>query len=286
MAAEDDHEGTASAPTARPQVPPPQAVMGLLNYITATSLDEDYAEVAKARGEPTKERPRLLGMLVLGVFGALLAIAAIQTAREAPESASSHNSLVKQVNQHKAALVARRAQIARLSHQVNSEQQQFLQASTAGRSLQSRLDRLGAWSGSTAVHGPGVRAVVNDAPDATSVKQEVQDVDLQKLVNGLWESGAEAISINGERLTSLSAIREAGDAITVNFTSLHRPYVVSAIGNPNQLATRFIDTHDGQTWLDLQQLFGLRFKINSEGAMTLPAVSRLHLRYAHHHRGH
>jgi uncharacterized protein YlxW (UPF0749 family) len=259
--------------------------MGLLNYITATSLDEDYAEVAKAGGGPTTKRPKLLAMVVLGVFGALVAIAAIQTAREAPVSASSHNSLVKQVNEHKAGLVARRAQIARLSHQVTTEQQQYLHASAAGRTLQGKLDRLGSWSGASPVHGPGVRAVVNDAPNATSVKQEVQDVDLQKLVNGLWESGAEAISINGERLTSLSAIREAGGAITVNFTSLHRPYRVSAIGNPNQLATRFIDTEDGQTWLDLQQLFGLRFNINSEGAMTLPAVSRLHLRYAHLTRG-
>ena len=42
------------------------------------------------------------------------------------------------------------------------------------------------------------------------------DPDLQKLVNGLWAAGAEAISINGQRLTNLSAIREAGEAITVN----------------------------------------------------------------------
>ena len=68
--------------------------------------------------------------------------------------------------------------------------------------------------------------VVDDAPDTTDDKQRVLDLDLQKLVNGLWQVGAEAISINGQRLTSLSAIRDAGSSITVNFVvparALHR----------------------------------------------------------------
>ena len=99
----------------------------------------------------------------------------------------------------------------------------------------------------------------------------VLDQDLQKLVNGLWLVGAEAISINGQRLTNLTAIREAGGAITVNFKSLGRPYTVSAIGNKNQMAARLLDTEGGRTWLALRTSFGLRFDVNSEDSMTLPA---------------
>ena len=44
--------------------------------------------------------------------------------------------------------------------------------------------------------------VVDDAPGATTDKQQVLDQDLQQLVNGLWLVGAEAISINGHRLTN------------------------------------------------------------------------------------
>ena len=255
--------------------------MGLLNYITATSLDQDYADVAKSRGAERKDKPRLPGMIVLGLFGALLAVAAIQTASNQSVSASSHDSLVKQINERKTDLGEQRARINRLSRAVTAQQQDFLTATSAGRGLQSRLSDLGALTGAEAVTGPGVRVVVDDAPNASSEKQQVHDVDLQKLVNGLWQSGAEAISINGQRLTGLSAIREAGQAITVDYRSLSPPYEVSVVGNPNDLATRFIATQGGQTWLDLHQLFGLKFDINSEESMKLPAASRLHLRYAH-----
>ena len=65
------------------------------------------------------------------------------------------------------------------------------------------------------------------------------DIDLQILVNGLWESGAEAISINGHRLSNLTAIRGAGDAITVDYRSLTRPYQIEAIGDPRTLPASF-----------------------------------------------
>ena len=122
--------------------------------------------------------------------------------------------------------------------------------------------------------------VVDDAPGATEDNQLVLDQDLQKLVNSLWQVGAEAISINGQRLTNLSAIREAGGAITVNFKSLGGPYTVSAIGNKNQMAAQLLDTEGGRTWLALRTGFGLRFDVNSEDSMTLPASTRTTLLHA------
>ena len=59
----------------------------------------------------------------------------------------------------------------------------------------------------------------------------VRDRDMQRVVNGLWESGAEAISVNGQRLTALSAIRAAGDAILVDNKPLVPPYTVLAVGD-------------------------------------------------------
>ena len=77
-----------------------------------------------------------------------------------------------------------------------------------------------------------MRVVADDAPGADSARNEVLDTDLQKLVNGLWEAGAEAISINGQRLTNLSTIRQAGGAITVNARSLRPP--VRRLGDRQQ----------------------------------------------------
>ena len=98
------------------------------------------------------------------------------------------------------------------------------------------------------------------------------DGDLQRLVNGLWLAGAEAIAINGQRLTQLSAIRTAGEAITVNFKPLRPPYVVEAIGNPDQLPARFIETDGGAWWLNLRSVYGVKFDMHSREELTLPAL--------------
>ena len=263
--------------------PPPQAVMGLLNYLTATSLDEDYAHVSQQRailGAPARRSPGTIGLVVLAVFGVLAATAAVQTSRNADESASSRQSLVDQVNRRKAELNDKRARATSLTRSVEALQNSNLDATNQGRAVRSRLDRLGMVTGSVPAKGPGIRVVVDDAPNATTDKQQVLDQDLQKLVNALWLVGAEAISINGQRVTNLTAIREGGSAITVNFVSMKRPYTVSAIGNKNLMGAKLLDTEGGRTWLTLRASFGLKFDVTSEDSMTLPAANSFVLRYA------
>ena len=281
-AAAGEHGPPRRPPRPAPE-PPPQAVMGLLNYLTATSLDEDYAHVSKQRaaaGSRPKRGPGTVGLVVLAVFGVLVATAAVQTSRNADESASSRASLVKQVNSRKSELNAKRDQATTLTREVAALQDSNLNATNQGRAVRSRLDRLAVSSGSVPVKGPGIRVVVDDAPGATEDKQQVLDQDLQKLVNALWLVGAEAISINGQRVTNLTAIREGGSAITVNFVSMKRPYTVSAIGNKNQMAAKLLDTDGGRTWLTLRASFGLKFDVTSEDSMTLPAAHPFGLRYA------
>ena len=260
--------------------------MGLLNYITATSLDEDYAHVSRRRrasGGTAAGRtsgPGTVAMVVLAVFGVLVATAGVQTARNADESASSRESLVGQVNARKAQLATQRASVTSLTRTVAALQDNNLDATTKGRAVRARAGPARGAGGAVPATGPGIRVVVDDAPGATEDNQLVLDQDLQKLVNGLWQIGAEAISINGQRLTNLTAIREAGGAITVNFKSLGRPYTVSAIGNKNQMAAQLLDTEGGRTWLALRSGFGLRFDVNTEDSMTLPASSRTTLLHA------
>ena len=290
-----DTPGRTATKRPRPiSEPPPQAVMGLLNYLTATSLDEDYAHVSARRAaEPPAEaaetsqklrRPSIAGLVALAIFGMLVATAAVQTSRTAEDAAARHDELVKQVLDRKASLAALQDRAQSLRSETQTLQTVLLQATAEGRAVQSRLARLGLATGALAARGPGVRVVVDNGPSTSGDNAEVLDVDLQKMVNGLWLAGAEAISINGQRLTSLTAIKQGGGIMTVNYRKLSPPYVVSAIGNPDNLAARFIDTPGGQWWLDLQALYGLRFDINTvpdEEPHTLPAASRLSLRHAH-----
>jgi uncharacterized protein YlxW (UPF0749 family) len=265
-----------------PPAPPPHATMSLLDYITSTSLDEDYAQASRQHVTEGKPRQGAVGaraLVALLLFGALVATAGVQTARNAQTTASSHSSLVVQVNERKAQLASMQQRARDLRNQVRDAQTQYLQTTAESRAVDDRILRLGVASGAVPVRGPGIRIVVDDAPGGGPGKQ-VLDKDLQKMVNGLWLVGAEAISINGQRLSELSAIREASEGITVNYRHVNAPYVVSAIGNRNQMAARFLDTAGGQTWLALKSAVGLRFDINSEESMKLPAAPRLTLRHA------
>lgn len=275
---DDKRGGTSTAP--------PQVFMPLLDYVTAHSMDEDYAHVAersdKPRASPTQVRPGIAALIVMGLFGLLVATAGVQTARNAEESSSGRESLVTQIKARSAQVDARRARVANLREEITSLQALSLETASQGRGLSARLTRLGVATGAEPVTGPGVKVVVDDAPGAIDEKGTVLDSDLQKLVNALWASGAEAISINGQRLSNLSAIRTGGSAITVNFVSLSRPYTVLAVGDPNTMPARFVETEHGNDWLDLRATFNLEFAMTEEQSLSLPATParRLNLRHA------
>lgn len=262
---------------------PQRPTMGLLDHITAHSMDEGYAHASRRAGrdqEPRSGRPGTAAMVVVGLFGLLLATAGVQTARTAVASEGEHQGLVTQIEARDASLQARRERIADLRAENKSLEEQALRTSVRGRAMSARLNRLAVQAGSVPVHGPGVQVVVDDAPNATGPQQQVLDRDLQKLVNALWLSGAEAISINGQRLTSLSAIRHAGSAITVNYRSLLRPYVVTAIGDPDTMPARFVETRPGSEWLNLEATFGLQFEMTTEKSLRVPAANHMTLRHA------
>jgi uncharacterized protein YlxW (UPF0749 family) len=267
---------------------PDQVTMGLLPYLTAHALDEDYALAAARRGprsgagpDPAaRRRIGLAGGLALVVFAVLAATAAMQTSKDSGNQERERQALISQVKSRKAAVEADRRTVAKLQLENNRLEAALLRNTSSAGGVLSRLDLLGLRSGTSAVRGQGVAIVVDDAVNAESDRNRVLDSDLQALVNGLWRAGAEAISINSQRITNLTAIRHAGTAITVNFSSLDRPYRILAIGDRNRLPQRFADTTSGRTWLDLQRQVGLRFSMRAEKSLQLPAATVPDLRYA------
>ena len=200
--------------------------MGLLNYITATSMDGDYAQASRRHGPAMDSRPGApgrLALVVLAAFGILVATAALQTARSADATQTSHDELVKQVLARKAELADRRELVDDLTSEVRTLETDLLDATVDGRAVEARLIEAGVTTGAEAARGPGVRIEVDDGPEQDP-RAEVLDVDLQKMVNGLWLADAEGISINGQRVTTLTAVRLAGRSITVHRDSW-RPVV-------------------------------------------------------------
>jgi len=277
---------TGSSAAATRARPPSGATGDLLDRVTASALDDDYAmAAAHVRGPTGGSRPPtgVAALVALVAFGVLLAVAAVEVRSRAPQAAYEREALLAQIAKRKADFAAESAQLEVLRQQVIGLQGTAAVTSERDAELLANLGPVRTLTGAAPVSGPGVRVVADDAPDAKPRSQGmVLDIDLQVLINGLWQAGAEAIAVNGHRLGPLSAIRSAGSAITVNYRSLSPPYVVLAIGDPGTLEARFIDTTAGQTWLDLETNFGLRFDIDASDALTLPAAPgpRLQVRYA------
>jgi uncharacterized protein YlxW (UPF0749 family) len=259
--------------------------MGLLDYLASTAMDEDYAYLARRRaqtegGTGRRTRARVATVVALAGFALLLSVAGLQSARNEPVRQAGRESLVGQVEERRERLETARSEVASLRTEVARLRASQLSGSAEGRALEARLQTLGAAVGARRVSGPGMVVTVDDAPDASTDRERVLDGDLQRLVNGLWLAGAEAIAINGQRLTQLTAVRTAGEAITVNFKPLRPPYVVEVIGNPDQMPARFVETRGGAWWLNLRSVYNVRFDMNSKEELILPAVRLDRLRVA------
>jgi uncharacterized protein YlxW (UPF0749 family) len=254
--------------------------MSLLTNLMEHPLDEGYAAASRSGQRDTGERRKLhpLRLIALIAVGFLLAVAGIQNYRSAPAAEKQRNQLVARINTADERLTQLRAQQTGLARQVRTLQASGL--GSAGAQLQRQLDELELETGSIDATGPGLRIVVDDAKNASDEQGKVLDVDLQQLVNGLWTGGAEAISVNGHRLTSLTAIRAAGTAITVDYSSLTRPYTIQAIGDRGRLPARFAQSAGGQWMQYLVTNFGVRMTATAEDSLLVPGDSSISLRYA------
>ncbi|MFG2515147.1 DUF881 domain-containing protein [Streptomyces sp. NPDC048584] len=273
----------------------PDASMSLITNVMDHSLDEGYAEAAarrKAVGEsglPKTLRAKL-GLAVGLVCAALVVtVGAAQARVEAPVVAKEREELIDRIDQETDAADELEDSVDTLRADVGARQREALRDSGGDRSA-----LVGMLSGAVAVHGPGVRLVVNDAKDASgggagdgprstsgfSDTGRVRDRDMQRVVNGLWESGAEAVSVNGQRLTALSAIRAAGDAILVDNKPLVPPYTVLAVGDGGELSDRFQNSADGLYLHALQENYGIRTAISVEDDVRLPAAPSVIVRTA------
>jgi len=107
--------------------------------------------------------------------------------------------------------------------------------------FERELAAMKVFSGTVAVRGPGVVVTLKDSPklDRSQVPEEeipnylVHDSDVSRVVNELYAAGAEAISINGQRLVANSSIRCVGPVVLVNSVQLAAPYVIRAVGKPD-----------------------------------------------------
>lgn len=229
----------------------------------------------------TERSPQRVGLtLVLALFGFLLAVGLIQERLLEDASPLRRAELETLVRQRRATIAELAVEVERLSARVDEVQRESGQESEEVRAVLEDIAALEARAGLAGVQGPGLIVELSDSTDEPQTLEDVsdlriQDVDVQLVVNSLWRAGAEAVSVNGLRVASTTAIRKAGSAILVNYRAVSSPYRVSAIGSPEALEQGLLDSEITQRFEVWEDVYGLGFEVDRSDRVVAPALAGL-----------
>jgi uncharacterized protein YlxW (UPF0749 family) len=281
----DPQAGRSAHAAEKPTLIP---VPSLLRSLLSDHLDPGYAAAAEAKATDGKGRTwwqasmwQLLGaLLIAAVFAAALA----QARSTAPGVRATQQVLAGSVKSAEAITNEATSHRNALAAQVDAERRSRLEGDERGQRLLGSLDQANFAAATTPVIGPGLTITVTDpgmSKDLTDVSKErlpgsqqvILDRDLQLLVNSLWVSGAEAVSVGGVRIGPNVTIRQAGGGILVDNQPISSPYVVLAVGPPHAMQDVF-DRSPGLHRLRLLEAsYGVGVNVSSGDGLTLPAGS-------------
>ena len=193
------------------------------------------------RGSPW----RAITMVVVVVTGFLFAVSA--------EQSGGTDLRAGRLNDLPSVVRAERQQTNRLTEQVarlNAEIEQ-LSAQLGDRSVgrvQQEVENLVDPAGLTPVVGPGLRITLTDAPVEVRAGYTgdpndlvVHQQDIQAVANALWRGGAEAVTIQGQRLVSTTGIKCEGNNVTLHGVPYSPPYVIVGVGDVARMAVSVSD---------------------------------------------
>jgi uncharacterized protein YlxW (UPF0749 family) len=221
----------------------------------------------------------LAAAVVFVVAGVLFATTSL-SAKGLDLRAASITDLDGVVRQEKQRSDDLQARLAALKKQVDDLSRQ-VDDTTVSR-LQRQVDGLLGPAGMQAVAGPGLTVVLSDAPKSeidkvggdTGVSVDelvVHQQDIQAVVNALWAGGAEAMTVQGQRVISTTGIKCVGNTVVLHGVPYSPPYRISAIGDPAELQ-RSLDVSDYiAAYRTVAEAHHLGYDVVPAGRLSLPA---------------
>lgn len=219
-----------------------------------------------------RRAPRAALPLAAAILGFLAVMAAAQP-RSAPGRETGRLRVVDLI-------VAQDERVRELQREVRELEQQLSEMGRRGdvdaevADLRRRADELAVFAGGAALAGPGVQVVLDDSSASRSPTGNPDDLvvheqDIQTVVNALWAAGAEAVAINGQRLSSVSAVRCAGNTLLLHGSLETPPYEIDAIGNAEEMRSSLLDRPGMDRLASRVGAFGLRLEITA-GSVRIP----------------
>lgn len=213
-------------------------------------------------------RPSIAVAVVAFIAGILFATSATLFAGLDDGRPRDLRSLVGEENER---LTERNEQVAELRAEVTSLQEAF------DGELPAPDPAVLIAVGQEGVAGPGVTVTLSDAP-ASAQADNLDDLvvhqqDLQSVINALWLGGADAISVQGQRIIATSAVRCVGNVLLLHGRTYSPPYVIEAIGDPESL-TDAVESDPGvQLFQRYVDAYGLGWGLSQEDGLVLPAYT-------------
>lgn len=237
----------------------------------------------------TQLRPRAIGQRIrlrphraLSLAAALTVVGFVAAAQwngslgRQEFTTSAQEVLSRQVSALESRQKELRSDLASAEGQVQDFQAKAAGSQSIREQMQRELDAARLAAALTPVSGPGVVIEIADSKRVVPAGDNPSNYivlvdDLRDIVTALWGSGAEAISINGERLAASSSIYGVGSSILVNSAFLSPVFRIEAIGSAG-LMERFLD-HPAYVGRVGQRItsFGLEFASAPADQLQLPA---------------
>lgn len=189
--------------------------------------------------------------LMIGVICFLLVFMVTLQIRTINDSESdilrlkTENELRDEITQWKDVYANATEKINELNSKINDYQNSASKENDAVAVIKKELDDANILAGLVAVKGQGIVVTLDDTEALNDIALQagyydpsayiIHDSDLLMVINELRSSGAEAISINGQRITSNTEVRCTGPQVTINGVRVVAPFKISAIGEPTML---------------------------------------------------
>ncbi len=225
----------------------------------------------KARDGRRTAAGKLFTVVVLALAGFMMASAAV-AARGQDLRPNRNTDLIQLVR----AQASRNVDLAKQAGQLRSEVDK-LSTQQGGAVIDTSAGAAAA--GLTAVKGPAVSVTLTDAPanvKPIGVAEElliVHQQDIQAVVNSMWQGGAEAMSIQGQRVTSRTGIKCVGNSVLLHGIPYAPPYVIVAIGNQKGIEQALSSSTYLQAYRQYTDRYGLGYSEKRISEVTLDAYT-------------
>ncbi len=228
-----------------------------------------------------RHRWRAGSLVVCALAGFLFATTSFN-AKGMDLRAASVTDLDHVVRQERARADHLQARVAALNEEIGTLTARVRDAEVA--KLRRQVATLRDPAGFSAVSGPGVTVELSDAPksqidrvgDPGGVQPDqlvVHQQDIQAVVNALWSGGAEAMTIQRQRVISTTGIKCVGNTVVLHGVPYAPPYRISAIGDPEALLASLEDSDYLDAYRTFVDAYQLGWKVSSSSTLKMPAFT-------------